>query len=290
MTNGRRNVGATLALLLTAAIWGSAFVFQKFATDELSASFIVASRFSVAGVITALATVKKWRRIDRGYLLGGLATGVTMSLGTGLQTVAMTFGTSPGKSAFLTAAYCVIVPFLYWLVKGERPQANHLLSAVICLVGIGLISLNGEGGVTLGDGITLACSVVFAANIVSISIFCEGRDPMLLTMLQICVAALCGWGSVLVLGGMPEHISIGAAGNVLYLALFSTALCLSLQSIGLKYTNPTVGTILLSLESVFGVLFSVLLYGETVTLRMAAGFAVVFAAVLLAQFRFEKKE
>ena len=287
MTDERRNAGATFALLLTAAIWGSAFVFQKFAADELSASFIVAARFSAAGVITALATIKKWHRIDRGYLLGGLATGITMSLGTWLQTAAMTFGTSPGKSAFLTAAYCVIVPFLYWLVRGEKPRANHLLSAVICLVGIGLISLNGEGGV--GDGITLVCSVVFAANIVSISIFCEGRDPMLLTMLQICVAALCGWVGILIFGGMPEHISMGAAGNVLYLALFSTALCLSLQSIGLKYTNPTVGTILLSLESVFGVLFSILLYGETVTLRMAVGFAVVFAAVLLAQFRFEKK-
>ncbi|MCI8867328.1 MAG: DMT family transporter [Anaerotignum sp.] len=289
MTDERRNAGATFALLLTAAIWGSAFVFQKFAADELSASFIVAARFSAAGVITALATIKKWHRIDRGYLLGGLATGITMSLGTWLQTAAMTFGTSPGKSAFLTAAYCVIVPFLYWLVRGEKPRANHLLSAVICLVGIGLISLNGEGGVTFGDGITLVCSVVFAANIVSISIFCEGRDPMLLTMLQICVAALCGWVGILIFGGMPEHISMGAAGNVLYLALFSTALCLSLQSIGLKYTNPTVGTILLSLESVFGVLFSILLYGETVTLRMAVGFAVVFAAVLLAQFRFEKK-
>ena len=289
MTDERRNAGATFALLLTAAIWGSAFVFQKFAADELSASFIVAARFSAAGVITALATIKKWHRIDRGYLLGGLATGITMSLGTWLQTAAMTFGTSPGKSAFLTAAYCVIGPFLYWLVRGEKPRANHLLSAVICLVGIGLISLNGEGGVTFGDGITLVCSVVFAANIVSISIFCEGRDPMLLTMLQICVAALCGWVGILIFGGMPEHISMGAAGNVLYLALFSTALCLSLQSIGLKYTNPTVGTILLSLESVFGVLFSILLYGETVTLRMAVGFAVVFAAVLLAQFRFEKK-
>ncbi len=289
MTDERRNAGATFALLLTAAIWGSAFVFQKFAADELSASFIVAARFSAAGVITALATIKKWHRIDRGYLLGGLATGITMSLGTWLQTAAMTFGTSPGKSAFLTAAYCVIVPFLYWLVRGEKPRANHLLSAVICLVGIGLISLNGEGGVTFGDGITLVCSVVFAANIVLISIFCEGRDPMLLTMLQICVAALCGWVGILIFGGMPEHISMGAAGNVLYLALFSTALCLSLQSIGLKYTNPTVGTILLSLESVFGVLFSILLYGETVTLRMAVGFAVVFAAVLLAQFRFEKK-
>ena len=285
----KKTVLASLALLLTAAIWGSAFVFLKFAADELTTSFIVAARFTIAGLITAAATVKKWHHIDRGYLLGGFLTGATMALGTGLQTAAMTLGTSPGKSAFLTSAYCVIVPFLYWLVKKEKPKKNHLLSAVICLIGIGLISLNGGGGLTLGDGVTLLCSVVFAANIIAISIFCQGRDPMLLTMLQICVSALCGWGSVIVTGGMPEHLSLGAAGNVLYLAVFSTALCLSLQSIGLKYTNATVGTILLSLESVFGVIFSILLYGEQVTARMGIGFAVVFGAVLLSQLDFSGK-
>lgn len=285
----KKSILASLALLLTAAIWGSAFVFQKFATEELTTSFIVASRFTVAGLITAAATIKKWHRIDKGYLLGGFLAGSTMALGTGLQTVAMTFGTSPGKSAFLTAAYCVIVPFLYWLVMKEKPRKNHLLSAVICLFGIGLISLNGEGGLTLGDGVTLVCSVVFAANIVSIAVFCKGRDPMLLTMLQICVSAICGWVSVFITHGMPQSISVGAVGNVLYLALFSTGLCLTLQAIGLKYTNATVGTILLSLESVFGVLFSVLLYHEEVTLRMALGFAVVFAAVLLSQLDFSKK-
>ena len=287
--NSKKNIWASFALLLTAAIWGSAFVFQKFAADELTTSFIVAARFTVAGLITAAATVKKWHRIDRGYLLGGFLAGATMAFGTGLQTVAMTLGTSPGKSAFLTAAYCVIVPFLYWLVKKEKPKKNHLLSAVICLMGIGLISLNGGGSLTLGDGVTLLCSVVFAANIIAISVFCQGRDPMLLTMLQICVSALCGWGSVIVTGGMPQHLSIDAAGNVLYLAVLSTALCLSLQSIGLKYTNATVGTVLLSLESVFGVLFSILLCGEQVTPRMALGFAVVFSAVLLSQLDFSGK-
>lgn len=281
--SSKKNIWASLALLLTATIWGSAFVFQKFATDELTTSFIVAARFTGAGFITAVATMRKWHRIDRGYLLGGFLSGATMALGTGLQTVAMTLGTSPGKSAFLTAAYCVIVPFLYWLVKKEKPQKNHLLSAVICLIGIGLISWNGGGGLTLGDGVTLLCSVVFAANIISISVFSQGRDPMLLTMLQICISAIFGWISVIVTSGMPQSLSVGAAGSVLYLAIFPTALCLSLQTIGLKRVNATVATVLLSLESVFGVLFSILLYQENVTVRMGIGFAVVFVAVLISQ-------
>ncbi|WP_313528972.1 DMT family transporter [Anaerotignum sp.] len=282
----KKKLWATIALLLTAAIWGSAFVFQKFAVDELSTSFIIASRFTIAGVLTAIATIKKWHRIDKGYLLGGFVAGTTMALGTGLQTVAMTFGTTPGKSAFLTAAYCVIVPFLCWLFLKEKPKRNHIISAAICLLGIGFISLDGNLRITFGDGVTLLCSAVFAGNIVSIAYFCRGRDPMVLTMVQICVAAIWGWISVVATGGMPQEISMAAIGNVLYLAIFSTALCLSLQSVGLKYINATVGTILLSLEAVFGVIFSVLLCGEVITLKIAFGFIIVFVAVILSQLDF----
>lgn len=282
----KKKLWATIALLLTAAIWGSAFVFQKFAVDELSTSFIIASRFTIAGALTAIATIKKWHRIDKGYLLGGFAAGTTMALGTGLQTVAMTFGTTPGKSAFLTAAYCVIVPFLCWLFLKEKPKRNHIISAAICLLGIGFISLDGNLRITFGDGVTLLCSAVFAGNIVSIAYFCRGRDPMVLTMVQICVAAIWGWISVVATGGMPQQISMAAIGNVLYLAIFSTALCLSLQSVGLKYINATVGTILLSLEAVFGVIFSVLLCGEVITLKIAFGFIIVFVAVILSQLDF----
>lgn len=286
--NGNKKRWANLALLATAAIWGSGFVFQKFAAEELGSWFIVASRFTIAGIITALMTRKKWHLIDRGYLMGGLWIGGTVAVGTWLQVAAMTLGTSPGKSAFLTAAYCVMVPFLAWIVMKERPKKNHLAAAVLCLIGIGLISLNGSGGMTLGDGLTLLCSVMFGINLICISKYSQGRDPMLLTMLQIVACAAFGWVGLL-FEGMPETISVGAAGNVLYLAVFSTALALSFQTFGLKHTNPTVATIVLSLESVFGVLFSVLLYGETITLRMGIGFGVVFAAVLLSEIDFSRK-
>ena len=112
---------------------------------------------------------------------------------------------------------------------------------------------------------------------------------MLLTMLQIVVCATFGWVG-LIFEGMPETISMNAAGNILYLAMFSTAAALSFQTFGLKHTNPTVATIVLSLESVFGVLFSVLLYGETITLRMGIGFAVVFAAVILSELELTPKK
>ena len=158
-----------------------------------------------------------------------------------------------------------------------------MLSAVICLIGIGLISLNGGGGMMLGVSVTLLCSVVYAMNIIAIAVYSTGRDPIVFTMVQIVTAALCAWVSVVFTGGIPETISIEASVSILYLALFCTALCLSLQTIGLKYVNATVATVILSLESVFGVLFSILLYHEEVTFRMGIGFAVVFIAVLISQ-------
>ena len=103
------------------------------------------------------------------------------------------------------------------------------------------------------------------------------------TLILLLTAAICAWVSVAFTGGMPESISVEAAASILYLALFCTALCLSLQTIGLKYVNATVATVILSLESVFGVLFSILLYHEEVTVRTGIGFAVVFAAVLISQ-------
>lgn len=285
----KKRVQAHLLLLLTAIIWGSAFVFQKFATEQLSSWFITAARFSIAAVLLWGITFPKWGKLNKGYLLGGLITGTTMGLGTAVQTVALTLGTTPGKSAFLTAVYCVIVPFFYWFVSKEKPQKNHVLAAIICLIGIGLISLNGDMTMQAGDIVTLICGVIFACDLTAVAWFAKGRDPILLTTMQITFSAVVGWIGTFATQGLPTQISIEAMGNVLYLALFSTALCLFLQAYGLKHTDAAVGTILLSLESVFGVIFSVLLYHETVTFRMAIGFIVVFIAVLLAQFRFEKK-
>ena len=278
-----KRMKAHALLLLTAIIWGSAFVFQKFATDELSSWFITAARFTIAAVLLGIITFRKWNQLDKGYLLGGIITGTTMGTATAVQTVGLTMGTTPGKSAFLTAVYCVIVPFLYWFVSKERPLKNHVVAAVLCLLGIGLISLNGDMTMLPGDVLTLACGVIYACDLTAVAWFSKGRDPILLTTMQIVFSAVIGWIGTLMTKGLPTSISLGAMGNVMYLAVFSTALCLFLQAYGLKHTDAAVGTILLSLESVFGVIFSVLLYKEVVTPKMMVGFAIVFVAVLLSQ-------
>lgn len=283
MDEKKTKVLGTLSLFLVSIIWGGGFLFQKWGTEQLTTSFLVAWRFTVAFVPLAILTRKNWKLIDKGYLLGGLASGITLALGLGLQTLAMAYGTNPGKSAFLTATYCVMVPFFCWIFWKQLPKKAHALAAIFCLLGIGLISLNADLSITTGDALTLLGGVVFALNILSISKFCMGRDPMLITMLQILVGAICGWIALLYTGGFPESITPNDVWNVGYMGLFSTCLCMSLQSYGLKYINETVGTIILSLEAVFGTIFSVIFYKEIVTSRMGIGFFVIFVAVLLSQ-------
>ena len=135
-----------------------------------------------------------------------------------------------------------------------------------------------------GDILTVASGVPCAVNIVISSIVCKNRNVLLLTAIELWVVTVLAWIFVWIGNGFPAEFPIGAVGGIVYLGLFATALCLYMQSYGLKYAEPAIGGMLLSLESVFGVLFSVVIYHEKVTLRMLLGFVVIFAAILLSQW------
>lgn len=276
---------ANLLLLLTAVIWGSTFTVTKFVTDVFSPYFIIAIRFTLATLALlgpALARRNQWKA---GYWSAGLWMGITLCVGYLLQTVGLSMDTVPGKSAFLTAIYCILVPFLYWIFFKTKPQANHLVAAGIFVVGIGFISLSGSGfGLTAGDGVILLGGVACAMNIVVTAHFSKGRDSLLITTIQLGVVAVAAWCLVFLTKGIPAASTPFAIGGTIYLGLIATALCLLMQTVGIKYTSPTLAAILLSLESVFGVVFSVLFYHENLTPRMCIGFVLVFGAVLLAQY------
>ena len=139
-------------LLAAPIIWGSAFVVMKHSLDSFTPLYLLAFRFTAAALILALVFWRSWRRLDRGYLLGGLATGTLLFLAYAFQTFGLE-GTTAGKNASLTAVYCVIVSFLNWAVARKRSDKWNILAAVVCIAGIGLVTLPGEGGdLTMGLG------------------------------------------------------------------------------------------------------------------------------------------
>ncbi len=273
-------------LLAATIIWGIAFVVMKDAVDVLPPAQLIGVRFFLTGLLMAAV----FHRSLRGTLNGPcLRAGLVLALVTFLAFWVQTIGladTTPGKNAFLTATYCVIVPFLLWIVARKRPTFANVGAAVLCIAGIGLVSMTaGSFRLEFGDLMTLLCAVFFAAQIIAISHYAQQFNVLALTVYQFLFGGLMG----LVLGGLTEPAPTLAvltpdfAFNLFYLVVFASGLCYLFQNVGLAHVAPAQGSLLLSLESVFGVLASVLLYGEVVTGRMMLGFVLIFAAILISE-------
>lgn len=271
------------ALFLAALIWGSSFIVVKSSVDSLPPNILLGVRFSVGCALLAVIFHKKLRKITPRLLWRGGITGLFLFTAYCLQTIGIT-ATTPGKNAFLTAVYCVIVPFLYWGVYKIRPDRFNFLAAVLCVVGIGFVSLTGDFTVGFGDALTLAGGFFYAVHVIAVAKFGMGEDSVLFTMIQFGSAAIASWTVGLLFEGLPAQMpSASALWGVAYLACFATTVALLLQNVGQQGTDPSAAAIILSLESVFGVLFSVLLYGEQLTVRLVLGFVLIFCAVIISE-------
>ena len=275
---------AKLTLFLTAVLWGSTFTIGKLATEAFSASIIIALRFLVAALVLLLAAFPQRKQLNKTYWVHGFWMGLTLYLSYVLQVGGLALDTSPGKSAFLCTTYSVLVPFIHWFVTKRPPKPRHVVCVFLCLCGVGLLSLSGGWGMSAGDLLTVLSGVPCAMNIVISSIVSKNKNVLLLTTVELWVVTVLAWAFMLAGGDFPAEYPLGAVGGIVYLGLFATAFCLYMQSYGLKYAEPAIGGMILSLESVFGVLFSVLIYREGITLRMIVGFAVIFAAIVLSQW------
>ena len=282
MNDTLKRILPKFALFSAALIWGSSFFIVKNTVDIFPTNFLLAIRFTIGCLLLCVLFPKKLTQLNRTCLWQGIVLGLLIFTAYCIQTIGLT-DTTPGKNAFLTAAYCILVPFLYWITDKRRPDLYNFSAAFLCLAGIGLVSFDGSFSMRFGDAMTLISALFFAAHIVAGARFGGKSDPILLTILQFGTAAVCSWVLGFTTETFPKEIPLNAALGLLYLAVFATTIALLLQNIGLKYADPTSGAILLSLESVFGVLFSMLFYQERLTLRLVAGFLLIFIAVILSE-------
>lgn len=287
----KRNIGAKFALLGAATIWGASFVIVKNTVDVFAPNILLGIRFTIGCLLLSIIFWKKLKELNKDYMIKGSIVGGLLFVAYSMQTIGIT-RTTPGKNAFLTAVYCVIVPFLFWAVEKSRPDKYNFLAAAICLGGIGMVSLTSDFTVGFGDAFTLAGGFFFAAHMVAVAKFTKGMDPILITILQFGAAAGLSWIVGLIYEPLPTVWDGEVIFGLVYLTLFATTLGLLLQNIGQKYTYPGAAAIILSLESVFGVMFSVAFYGERLTLRLVAGFLMIFAAVIISETKlsFLKRE
>jgi drug/metabolite transporter (DMT)-like permease len=282
MKNLSKNTSSKIALFGASLIWGGSFLIVKNSMDVMGPHVLLVLRFTIGCILLALIFRKKLKELNKDYFLQGGVLGSLLFFAYSLQTIGIT-DTTPGKNAFLTAIYCVLVPFIHWLVDKKKPDAFNIMAAVMTVMGIGLVSLNGNLSIGMGDAFTLAGGVLFAVHMVAVAKFTKAKDPILLTILQFGFAAVYAGIVAVLFEDLPTKWNMNTTIGIFYLAVFATAFALLLQNIGQKYTNPTSAAIILSLESVLGILLSVAFYHEELTLRIFCGFLLIFAAVIISE-------
>lgn len=278
----KKSLYADLSLLLVAIIWGSSFVVIKNALDYINPVYILVLRFALSSVLMAFVFWKRFREINKKDIKAGAIIGFFLFLAFLTQTIGLKY-TTVSKQAFITASYVVIVPFFYWGITKKKPDIYEFVAAILCLIGIGLLSLEEGLSINLGDGLTMVCAVFFALHIISIEYFAKDHDPIILTIVQFAVAAILSFIVVLIF-----NIKLGSFGkevgfSILYVAVVSTLIAFGIQNVAQKYTSSTHTAIILSMESVFGSIFSVLLLGDKLTVKLFLGCLIVLLSILTAE-------
>lgn len=272
-----------LALLGTAIIWGTSFVVLKNTLDSIGPMWILAIRFSVSALLLFAFAGKKIFNVSKRCLRGSMILGVCLAVAYVVQTVGLIY-TTPGKNAFLTATYCVLTPFLAWLVYKRRPGISNVVAAVLCISGIGFVSLSdGMTAINRGDMLTLASGIFYAMQIIVMEQYSDSGDALSISVIQFATAAVLLLTGALIFEEPPVAVPGSAWLSIGYLSVMCTAVCFFLQAWGMQYTPSSTAAMLMTLECVFGVLLSVLLYGEIVTGKMFLGFVLIFFAVLFSE-------
>ena len=278
----KRELMADAILVLTAMIWGTGFVVMKNTLDTVPPGAIIAIRYTIASMLTAVMFRKHLMGLTREDVRRGAVVGALLAGAYIVQTIGLSM-TTAGKNAFLTTVYVLLVPFGCYLVFRQKLSRKNFIAAAMMLAGIGCLSLDGEsGGLNLGDLMTLCCGVLFAAHIMAVERCQEKTNTYALIVLQFAFAAAFAFVYAMIFErGMELDVNMGTVGGLLYLSVFSTTIAMSLQNIGQSMAPASHAAILLSLESVFGALASWLLLGETLTTTMLLGFAIIFMALVV---------
>lgn len=286
----------SLLLLLTAIIWGSAFVAQSVGMEYVEPFTFTFARSIIGGIVLIpciFVLQNKARsvgmRITKQEWLGGICCGVALFAASNFQQFGITH-TTVGKAGFITALYVVIVPLLGLFMK-KRVSFLIWICVVLSVVGLYLLCMT-EGSFSLayGDLLVLICAVLFSFHILIIDYFSPKGDGVIMSCIQFFVCGILS-GIVMLFVENPSIGSlIDAKWAILYAGVLSCGVAYTLQVVAQKGVNPTVASLILCLESVVAVLAGWLILGDELTTRELAGCILMFAAIVLAQLPAPKKE
>lgn len=286
----------TIFLLITALIWGSAFVAQSIGMDYIGPFTFSAARNVIAIIVLMpvilLFTDKRddgtyppiWQQLkpDAITLTGGAWCGLTLGIADTLQQVGITM-TTAGKAGFITAIYIVLVPLMGFFIGRKVPRII-VFCVILAMTGFYFLCINGDFKITFGDLLVFFCAIFFALHILVIDHFLlKKAHSIKMSWVQFAIAFLFSATLTVLFESPTASMLWDAKWPILYAGGLSSDVAYTLQIVGQKYTEPTTATLILSLEAVFAVLAGWLILGEVMTGKEIVGCVLVFVAVILAQ-------
>lgn len=311
MTESRKMLGNML-LLLTAVIWGTAFVFQRVGMDSIEPVTFNAARMWLAAAAIGLVAVftaekslqddtlntgfttdstldtaladRQDKRQDRrkNTIIGGICCGSFLTAASLFQQMGVVY-TTAGKAGFITAMYMLLVPIINFVFFKKKNTWLVWTGVLIGVIGMYLLCIKDGFSLTYGDTLVCICALLFSGHILCCDHFVQLGNPIQISAIQFLttavISSIIAW---IAEAPSPEKI-LSAAIPILYCGIVSGGIGYTLQMVAQKYTDPTIASLLMSLESVFAVIAGAVLLGERMTARELAGCIVMFAAIVLVQ-------
>lgn len=291
-----------ILLALAAFIWGTSFVAQSESVGLVQPFTFNGVRMLIGSAcILPLALISSrtpknaadgpvgHRKPNKTVVIGGLVCGAVIFVAANLQQFGIENGTTAGKSGFITALYVVMVPIVSIFLK-RKPQKTVWIGIVLAVTGLYLLCVKtGEGNaICIGDVITLLCAMAFTGHILVIDHFSPMVNGVWLSCIQFFVGGLLSAGCMFIFEQPSLRGILSAALPILYSGVMSSGVAYTLQIVGQKYTDPTVASLIMCMESVFAVLSGWIILGDAMGAREIIGCVLMFAAILLAQIPDEK--
>lgn len=311
-------------LLLATVVWGTSFFILKETIETVPTFFVLTLRFLTSGLVLFFAFIKINVKMGKKTFLQGLVLGLCLTGAYSFQTVGLGF-TTPARNAFLTSVYSMMVPFMMWAFLKKKPKIYNVVSAVLCVLGVGFVALSGESdkasNAFLGNLLTLICAVFYALQIIFINKF--QSEPMPIAeagggsadgfsgeakqegggyakTIQLLTVELLTVGIVSALISVCYHLPVSGAAafklngeqilKIVYLAAICTLGAQMMQIFGQKLVSANQASLILSLEAVFGTFFSVLFGAEKLSAFLIVGFIIVFVALVINETEFDFKK
>lgn len=296
----KRKISIAILFLIT-IIWGSAFVFQDLASEHVSSFTFNFLRFFIGSMVLTPVAVISAKRDQKNknekmnikqLIIASVVCGAFLSLASVLQQFGIAYS-SVGKAGFITATYIVIVPLLYLFVR-RRYTINVYLAVVIALAGLYLLCVKGTFNFEIGDLLLLGCAISFAFQIVFVEYFSKRVNNICLSLGQSLVSCLvCVIPCFVIEKPTLASVQQGIL-PILYVAVFSTCIAYTLQIVAQKNVNSTLASLIMSLESVFSVIFAAIILKQYLSTQELIACIIMFSSIILAQlpekwFLFKKK-